>query len=138
MIVTDASVWVSHLTSQEINHTISRRWLAQIINNKISIVAPGLLLSEVGGAIARRTSDPKIGRQAVNHILATPNIRLVYSDPALSLLAAKLATGRRLRGADSIYVAVAYQLNIPLVSWDMEHINRVVGIISSYTPADNK
>mgnify|MGYP005726846879 CR=1 FL=1 len=134
MIVTDASVWVSHLIAQEIHHSVSRQWLTAVVHKNITIAAPALLLAEVGGTIARRTGDSDLGRKAVSHILATPNVRLVYTDSTLGLLAAELATARRLRGADALYVAVAHHLKIPLASWDQEQISRASNLVTAYTP----
>ncbi len=135
MIVTDASVWVSHLIAQDAHHSKSRRWLTQVVKQGAIIAAPALLLAEVAGAIARRTGDTDLGNKALNHILSTPDLRLVYTDSELGMLAARLAAGQRLRGADAFYVAVAYHLKIPLVSWDQEQIDRVRDLITAYTPA---
>lgn len=137
MIVPDASVWVSHLTPQEVYHATSRRWFREVINAGRIIAAPALLLAEVAGAIARRTGDTELGDKAVAHILSTPNLRLVYTDRELSLLAARLATQHLLRGADALYVAVAYRLEIPLVSWDQEQLARAPDQVTAYTPAEN-
>lgn len=137
MIVTDASVWVSHLIAQETHHAITRRWLLAVVHSRTVIAAPALLLAEVGGAVARRTADAGLGRQAVRHILSTPNLRLVYTDSELGMLAADLAADQRLRGADALYVAVAHRLNIPLVSWDQEQIARASGAITAYMPDTN-
>lgn len=134
MIVTDASIWVSHLIAQEINHSVSRRWLTKIVKQGEVIAAPALLLAEVAGAIARRTGDPDLGHRALDHILSTPELRLVYTDSDLGMLAARLAADQRLRGSDALYVAVAYHLRIPLVSWDREQIDRVTNLIKAYTP----
>lgn len=134
MIVSDASVWVSHLIAQEIYHTTSRKWLTTLVRNKKLIVAPALLLAEVGGAIARRTGDKKLGYQAVSHILSTPNLRLVYTDSNLGRMAANMAVEQQLRGADALYVAVAHQLKIPLVSWDQEQISRATSVVTAYMP----
>lgn len=138
MIVTDASVWVSHLIAQEIHHTASRNWLTAMVSNNKIIAVPALLLAEVGGAIARRTGDGKLGHQAVSHILSTPNLRLVYTNSDLGMAAASLAAEQRLRGADALYVAVAHRLNIPLVSWDQEQIGRASGVVSAYTPDEEE
>ena len=137
MIVTDATVWVSHLIAQEIHHAVSRRWLTAVVHSSTVIAAPALLLAEVGGAIARRTGDANLGHQAVKHILSTPNLRLVYTDSALGMLAADLAADQRLRGADALYVAVAQRLKIPLVSWDQEQVARASGAITVYMPDRN-
>ena len=134
MIVTDASVWVSHLIAQEIHHQVSRDWLTAVVRSGTLIVAPALLLAEVGGAIARRTGDAKLGHQAVNHILSTPNLRLVYTDAETGKLAANLAVEQKLRGADALYTAVALRLTIPLVSWDQEQIARAAAIVTSHQP----
>jgi hypothetical protein len=32
MIVTDATVWVSHLVAQNIHHAVSHRWLTDVVN----------------------------------------------------------------------------------------------------------
>lgn len=137
MIVTDASVWVSHLIAQEIHHVASREWLTAVVRSGTLIAVPALLLAEVGGAIARRTGDEKLGHQAVNHVLSTPNLRLVYTDAELGNLAAKLAVEQKLRGADALYTAVALRLKIPLVSWDQEQINRTATIVSSHQPGQD-
>ena len=134
MIVIDASVWVSHLITQEVHHSVSRRWLTAIVNRGEIIAAPALVLAEVAGAIARRTGDTNLGHKALNHILSTPELRLVYTDSELGLLAAQLAADQHLRGSDALYVAVAYHLGIPLVSWDQEQIDRVTDLIKAYTP----
>jgi len=137
MIVTDASVWVSHLIAQEVHHAVSRRWLTTIVQSNTSIAAPALLLAEVGGAIARRTADAGLGHQAISHILSTPNLRLVYTDSELGILAADLAADQRLRGADAMYVAVAQRLGIPLISWDQEQVTRASGVVMAYMPDRN-
>lgn len=138
MIVTDASIGVSHLIAQEIHHAVSRRWLTAVVHSNTVIAAPALLLAEVGGAIARRTGDADLGRQAVNHILSTLNLRLVYTDSDLGMLAADLAAEQRLRGADAMCVAVAQRLKIPLISWDQEQVARASGAITAYMPDRNK
>jgi predicted nucleic acid-binding protein len=134
VIVIDASVWISHLVPRDARHEASRRWLTEVIHSGATIVAPDLLLAEVAGAMARRTGDAELGHKAVAHILTTPNLRMVYSDEELGLLAARLAADRRLRGADAAYVAVAYQLGVPLVTWDQEQLARAGAVIGARMP----
>jgi predicted nucleic acid-binding protein len=135
MIVVDASVWISHLIDHDVHHSTSRRWLTAVVNQGSVIAVPALLLAEVAGAIARCTGEMDLGNKALNHILSTPDLRLVYTDSELSMLAARLAAGQRLQGANALYVAVAYHLKIPLVSWDREQMDRVKNLITAYTPA---
>lgn len=131
MRVVDASVWVSRLVPQDVHHPASRRWLEAHAD---PLIAPILLLAEVAGAIARRTGAPELGRQAVETLTQLPNLRLVPLDPRLGLETARLAADLQLRGADAAYVAVAYHLHLPLVTWDREQADRAGPLIAVYTP----
>lgn len=135
MIVVDASLVVSRLVPTDVHHAESVRWLARQMAAGTEIVAPILLLVEVGSAIARRTSDSTLGHQAVNQLLRWPNLRLVPLDHRLGLQAMELGVNLRLRGADAVYVAVAYQLGMPLVSLDREHHTRTGGLITVLSPS---
>ncbi|MDX1415473.1 MAG: PIN domain-containing protein [Candidatus Promineifilaceae bacterium] len=135
MIVVDASVWVCHLLAQDNHHRASRRWFSGVINRREIIAAPGLLLVEVSGAIARRTGNSALARRAYESIAAAPGLRLVPIEPQLALLAARLAADLELRGPDAIYVAVAHKLRIPLVTWDREQLNRASRLIKTHFPS---
>jgi predicted nucleic acid-binding protein len=133
VIVVDASVWLSYLVESGAHHAISRRWLSQILAEGESIVAPVLLLAESGGAIAQQTGDPELCQKTIDRLLAIPNLRLVSLDHSLGIQAARVAAAQRLRGADASYVAVAAALEVPLVSWDKEQLERA-GIVTAIRP----
>jgi predicted nucleic acid-binding protein len=135
MIVVDASVWVSYMVPQEINHLTSRRWINQYLAGGGQIVAPLLLTVEVGGAVARRSGRSVEARQAVAVIVRLPTTRWIALDYRLTLAATRLAIDLRLRGADALYVAVAVQFNIPLITWDHEQIDRAGVRLEVRTPA---
>jgi len=138
MIVVDASVWVSYLVQQDINHAATRPWFTKVLMSRVPIAAPNLLLSEIGGAMSRRLGDATMGNKAINHLLAIPTLRLIRMEHSLAFQAGKIAANHRLRGADAWYVAVAAQLNVPLISWDKEHLYRVSDLITTYTPASDQ
>lgn len=117
MIVLDASVWVSSLRSQDINHAVSLQWTTQWVQSGDAFAVPTLFLAEVGSAIARPSRDPALGRRAVADIVGDPAFQLVPVDEAMAIAAANHAADLFLRGADSIYVALAEQLGVPLISW---------------------
>jgi predicted nucleic acid-binding protein len=48
--------------------------------------------------------------------------------------AVDVAINLQLRAGDAIYVALARQLNIPLISWDKEQLQKASTIITTYTP----
>jgi predicted nucleic acid-binding protein len=134
MMVIDASVWVSFYVQQDINYAVTHAWLTKVLSAGVPIAAPILLLSEVGGAIARRLDRPEIGNRVVNQLLSIPSLRLVSIDHNLGINAGKIAAKYKLRGADAMYVTVAAEVNIPLVSWDKEHLNRTIGFVDTYSP----
>lgn len=138
MIVIDASVWLSFLIQQDVNHAATKPWLTQILLSKTPIAAPILLLAEVGGAMSRRLGSPDMGEKAVDRLLSIPTLHLVDMDHTLGITTSQIAARYRLRGADAYYVAVAAQLNVPLVSWDQEHIERTKGFITANIPAIEK
>ncbi len=138
MKVVDASVWVSRLVPGDVHNKASRDWFERYTSVGGRLVSPVLLLTEVAGAIARRTGKPELAHQAVKRLLNIPSLRLVASDQQLGTAAARLAADLRLRGADAMYVAVAYRLNIPLVTWDREQLERTQNFIVAYTPEDDE
>lgn len=48
--------------------------------------------------------------------------------------ATKIASSRRLRGADSVYVALAVMYRMPLITLDAEMLERARGVAEAFTP----
>ena len=134
MTVIDASVWVSRLVPQDVNHQTSRIWLEQQAAKGQRLIAPVLLLTEVAGAIARRTGSSQLAQQTIDQMLKIPALHIVVIDHQLGQTATKLAVELYLRGTDAIYVALAYRLSIPLVSWDAKQLERTGKLIQAKTP----
>ena len=62
-----------------------------------------------------------------------PDLRIVEMDKTLMDIASRIAARWGLRGADSVYVAVASTLKIPLVTLDIdqrERASKLVDVIS--------
>jgi predicted nucleic acid-binding protein len=136
--VIDASVWVSRFLNDDTFHNISRSWLLETVASGQPLVGPTIVLAEVSGAIARRTGDTQFGYQIVHQIQQIPTLQPITVDVTLGQLAAQIASERRLRGADAVYVAVAKQLDLPLITWDRELLNRVAGLVIARTPGIDK
>jgi predicted nucleic acid-binding protein len=121
--VLDASVWVARLVTQDEFHQAVKEWMAFQRQEDGQFVSPSLLLAEVAGAISRRT-NASFGRRALHQLNILPGLRIVDMNNALIHAAADLAANLGLRGADSVYVAVAMQLEIPLLTFDVEQKER--------------
>ena len=120
MHVVDASVWVSRFIPTDVHYQSSHEWLGnQVALNDVA-VSPAILLAEVVGAILRRTGNSELGMIVVGLMQRFPNVRLVPIDASLAALSAQLAVTLRLRGSDTLYVATAHRLGVPLITWDRE------------------
>jgi predicted nucleic acid-binding protein len=71
----------------------------------------------------------------VHYLINSSGVELVSIDSTLALNAAYLAARLYIKGADSMYVALAQVRNIPLVSWDNEQLNRAAVVSHKFTPA---
>ncbi len=124
MIVVDASVWVARFVRDDVHHVQSSDWLLTYLAAGHLVVAPILLLAEVGGAVSRRTGRVPQGQRAVQTLLDLPGVELHAVDHALGRQAADVSSTYRLGGADAVYVALAHHLDVPLVTWDAEQLAR--------------
>jgi predicted nucleic acid-binding protein len=128
-LVVDASLWVARLVPQDSFHARVRSWMDARLLEGTEFVAPALLLPEAAGAISRRTGDTHLAARAVELLEHLPGLRLVELDGSLLKEAARLAAALGLRGADSVYVAVASRLTIPMATLDTDQRSRAGGQI---------
>jgi len=135
MVVTDASIWVSQLRPQDVNHDASRLWMERYTAAGGLLLAPIYLLIEVAAAISRRTGEPALAKKAIEDLNSTDAMQFVPLDSVLTQAAVNIATNLQLRAGDAIYVAVAQQLNLPLLSWDKEQLERAEKLLTTYTPS---
>ena len=133
-VVLDASVWVSWLRSPDIKHEASEIWLDQYIAREGLLVEPALLLIEVAASVSRQTGQAMRAKEAINTLRSISKIQIVPLDSVLVQVAVDAAIDLQLRAGDSIYVALAHRLNIPLVSWDKEQLQRARSLIVTFTP----
>lgn len=134
MSVVDASVWVSRLLPQDVHHSASMSWLKQQTAQAERLVVPVLALVEVSGAIAHRTGKPELAHRAIRQLLRIPTLHIVATDYQLGMAATRVAADLQLRGADAVYVALAHELAVPLVSWDKEQRERARQLITVLSP----
>jgi len=128
-VVLDASVWVSRLVEGDEFHPVVKEWMNIQREQDATFVFPSLLLAEVGGVISRVTGKPELGLNAIQKIENLPDVRIVDMDKALMDDASRIAAKYGLRGADSVYVAVAATLKIPLVTFDVDQRERASKLV---------
>ncbi|MEB2334826.1 MAG: type II toxin-antitoxin system VapC family toxin [Anaerolineaceae bacterium] len=124
-IVVDASVWVARLVSEDVFYEPVKKWMSERLEAEDQFLAPSLLLAEVGGVIGRRTTSA-LGLRAIEQLQNLQGLQLIEMEHSLIQEAAQLAAELGLRGSDSIYVAVAARLDIPLVTLDADQREKSV------------
>lgn len=122
-IVVDASIWVARLVSEDVFYEPVKEWMYARLEENDQFLSPSLLLTEIGGAISRRTT-PSLGLKAIEHVQSLPGLQLIEMEHTLIRDAAQLAAELGLRGADSTYVAVAARLDLPLITLDVDQKGR--------------
>jgi len=113
---------------------VSRSTVRSTAVSRITVATPLLALSEVAGAIARQTNDSKLAEKISVFLHAQPWVQFVPLTDALATEAATAAARQRLRGADAVYVALAAQRTLTLVTLDREMLERTKEIVTSVTP----
>lgn len=132
----DASVFVNAFNPHEQGHAESLAILTAIHERGDPIIVPTLLLPEIAAAVARASDDPDGALDYARATAGLPHLTLVALTPTMARQAAELAATHRLRGADSVYVAVARRYGTTLVSRDDEQRARGAVVVNCQTPAE--
>ncbi|MFZ4536302.1 type II toxin-antitoxin system VapC family toxin [Propionivibrio sp.] len=135
-MVIDASVWVAAFLARDAHHLDAAVLLRRLVEEGITVTTPLLALSEVAGAIARQTDDSGLAEKITAFLHIQPWIQFVPLTDDLAMEAATSAAQQRLRGADAVYVALAAQRTLTLVTLDREMLERTKEVVTSVTPTD--
>ncbi len=133
-VVIDASVYVAMLKREEPNHLSSHKWYSEILASGTPLAAPLPFLAEVAGAVSRSTGDAELAQDVIAQVKALDVIELIPVNEILGVRAAEIAAKYRLRGCDSLYVALAEQLKAELVSLDQEQLERGTAVVPTRQP----
>jgi len=132
----DASVFVAAARAEEKQYAVSLAFLKQAQEQGVDVFCPALVLPECSAAIARRTGLPALAEKLVLLIESFAGLRLIALSLPLARRAAQIAAAHRLRGADSVYTAVAEECAATLVTWDAEMLQRSSAVVPTITPTD--
>ncbi|HUT35567.1 MAG TPA: PIN domain-containing protein [Planctomycetota bacterium] len=127
---------VASSRAQEPGYVASRRLLDEERSRGVTFFCPVLVLPESAAAIARATDDVAKAARMIGDIRSLPRLQLVTIDDSLATRAAEIAMTYRLKGADSVYVAVAEASAATLITWDGEMLERAPAVVPKMSPAD--
>ncbi len=134
MPVLDASVCVSLFRADDPGHRASLRWLEEALQGDELIVSPVILLAEVAAALGRGLGDVELPRRVVELLRTRQIIDLLPVSEALAARAAEIAAEQKVRGCDAIYLALAEQLEMSLVTLDRQQLERGAEVVATRTP----
>ncbi|MBI2893565.1 MAG: type II toxin-antitoxin system VapC family toxin [Deltaproteobacteria bacterium] len=124
--VLDASVAVAAVRPGEPHHVRSRRLLERVILGPATIVVPSIFAVEVAAALVR-IGEPADAIVPLLAALGAPPHEVVSIGRARARRAAEIAMRCRLRAADAIYVWLAAERQLPLLTLDEEVRLRAAG-----------
>lgn len=136
MYVLDSSVWVSHFVVADVFHELSAGFVNSLVKQRPQLASPSLLLPELGGAVSRRSGNSRLADSIVALVQNLPYIHLVPLDERLAQNSASLAVRLELKGADAVYLALAQDVDVPLVTWDDEMLKRGSLVHTVHQPSD--
>ncbi len=132
----DASVFIASARTQEPHHAASLDFLDRVQTQLPDVFCPSLVLAECSAALARRTGNITLAQRLVSIVENFAGMRLIALTVPRAQHAAQIAAIHRLRGADSVYVAVAEEYAATLVAWDGEILQRGANLVTAMTPDD--
>jgi predicted nucleic acid-binding protein len=134
MAVIDASVTVALVNAHEKEHASSWAWLEQARAAGESIHAPVILLAEVAAALSRGVGDPALAHRVVQQLARSELFELIPVTLARAERAATVAADHQIRGCDAVYIALADQLDEPLVTLDRQQLERGAAVVPVRRP----
>jgi predicted nucleic acid-binding protein len=132
-LVLDTSVLVAAALSREDGHRSAAALMAALDGERASIAVPALLIPELMGALRRNKYSPVRIRQLVR-AFREAHVTVWPLDIYLADQAGEIALLDAVKGSDSVFLALARSLGIPLVTLDREQLDRAPADVEVFTP----
>ena len=134
MFCIDASVIISGARGGEPYSNRSREFLNGVREEQQRVFLPEIAVPEVASGLMRGTKDAIFTKSFIESLRALPNFVFVAIDSRLADRAAHIAISTELRSADAIYVALAAEYNLTLVSLDRDQLKKGKHIVTTIEP----
>ena len=135
MAILDASFTTASALDSDVHNRAAVAWFEVAYRTRLRLSAPAILLAELGAAVRRVTGDSIRAAETVAQFSRVGFIRFYDADIELCNAAAEIAIRYSIKGCDAIYVALAQQLDEPLVTFDREQAERAAAVIRVIVPA---
>ena len=134
-IVVDSSVLTAATIVPEPHHRAAESLMRSVNVRQVAIILPTLLIPEVMSALQRNRYPLARIRQL---ILAYRESGMIMTPVDLELAdeAGKIAMLQGTKGSDSVFLALARLLGVPLITLDREQRERAPSDIEVFTPEE--
>ena len=134
MYCIDASVLIAVFDESDIFHETSLQMFEFIIQTEIDVIMPAFALVEIAGALVRKGYEHGDVAKYLDYLRGCRNIEFILLTNELCELAINIALQLKVKGSDSIYIAVSSFYNLTLVSYDNQQRDRGKKMIDTTTP----
>lgn len=134
MFCIDASVIISAALERERYSERSKAFLDRVRREQFKVFLPEITISEVASGLMRATGQAQFVLEFVHSLRNIPNFTFVPVDSRIIDLAVEMIVKTGLRGADAIYVALAFEYHLTLITLDHDHLLKAGKVIQVQLP----
>jgi predicted nucleic acid-binding protein len=134
MFCVDASVILSAARGTETHSPQSKRFFATVAREGQKLFLPEIVLPAIASGLMRATGNASLTRDFVDALRGLPNVSLVPVDHRLSMRAVNVILHTSLKSADALYVALAFEYSLPLITLDREQLRRGGKLVMTREP----
>jgi predicted nucleic acid-binding protein len=102
----------------------SKQFFATVAREGQKLFLPEIVLPEIASGLMRATANESLTRDFIDALRGLPNVSLVPVDRKLSMRAVNVILATSLKSADALYVALAFEYSLPLITLDQEQLRR--------------
>ncbi len=134
MFCIDASVIISAARGGEHFSDRSKAFLDMIRRDRLKAFLPEIAIAEVASGLFRATHNASFSTAFAQSLRTIPNFSFVAMDSHLTDRAVEVIGHTGLRSADALYVALAFDYGLTLITLDREQMRKSRDIVSVKEP----
>lgn len=133
-VIVDSNVFVSLYFEKEKFHEKSKEFHEKILLKEVEPVSSVLILPEICGGISRKTGKDKARevRSEIESLVKREILKLEEINSRRMDLASDSAIEFQIRGADSIFISLSKEFNLPLFTFDEELKKKIRGKVKLF------
>ena len=124
MFCIDASVIISALRPQEPYSERSRAFLDRTRGNQLKVFLPEIALAEIASGLYRATRNADFVSEVISSLRSTPAFYFVAVDSKIVSQAVNVILKTGLRSLGALYIALAIEYNLVLITLDKEQASK--------------